>query len=134
MKKICNKVNANVDYDINLEMNKIYGVTIRNEVIDFIRENAGGKPNKKIISSQNREYEVRVFLSLDKTDKNYFIEKPLRYFMDNTKGKIIPIGVDSGDNYFCVNNETGKVYYWKSSVDEYFCISENLERFTKLFQ
>lgn len=30
--------------------------------------------------------------------------------MDNTKGKIIPIGVDSGDNYFCVNNETGKVY------------------------
>lgn len=50
------------------------------------------------------------------------------------KDRIIPIGIDSGDNYYCVNNETGKVYYWSMELDEYYCIAENLEMFVSLFE
>ncbi len=79
------------------------------------------------------EYEIRAFLSLDENDENYCIEKPLSYFLTKTKAKIIPIALDSGDNYYCVNNESGKVYFWSSDTDSYYLISENIEEFVNLF-
>ena len=57
-----------------------------------------------------------------------------RYFMEKTKGRIVPIGIDSGDNYYCVDNETGKVYYWNMESDRYLFISKNIENFLILFQ
>ena len=35
----------------------------------------------------------------------------------------------SGDNYYCVNNENGKVYYWSSSEDSYYYIAESIDEF-----
>ena len=56
------------------------------------------------------------------------------YFLEKTKGKIVPIGLDSGDNYYCVNNETGKVYYWSAGEDSYYCIAESIMDFIELFK
>ena len=68
----------------------------------------------------------KMFGDLDKYSDETFFRK-------NTTGKIVPIGIDSGDNYYCVNNETGKVYYWCASENTYFCISNSLSDFIALF-
>jgi hypothetical protein len=112
---------------------KNYSVKIDDDIKAFVKENSGGYPVKDIIISDGEEYEVRVFLSADIEDKNYCIKKPMDFFLNNTKGKIIPIGIDSGDNYYCVNNETGKVYYWSAGENLYYCIAENLEKFVEMF-
>lgn len=117
-----------------LEIEKKYNIVVREGIKTFFELNGGGYPMNGIIISDGEEYEVRYFLSLDENDKNYYIGKPLNYFLDKTKGKIIPIGIDSGDNYYCVNNETGRVYYWSASEDHYFCIAENIDSFLKLFE
>lgn len=116
---------------VNAEKN--HSVKIREDIKAFVKENTGGYPIKDVISSGGEEYEIRVFLSADTEDKNYCIEKPMDYFLQKTKGKIIPIGIDSGDNYYCVNNETGKVYYWSAGEDQYYCIALNLDEFVELF-
>ena len=109
-------------------------IKIREDVIDFIRLNNGGYPTRDIISVDGEEYEVRAFFSLNEEDEYFNIKKPLMYFLDKTKGKIIPIGIDSGDNYYCVNNENGKVYYWRASEDMYYCIADSLSDFITLFE
>ena len=111
MKCISENRKLNINKKIFEDAEKTYSITIRSEIKDFLGENSGGYPVKDIIVSDGEEYEVRVFMSLDESDKNYYILKPMDYFLKKTKGKIIPIGIDSGDNYYCVNNETGKVYY-----------------------
>ena len=112
---------------------KKYSIDIRGDIKEFIKINAGGWPIKEIITFDGDEYEVRAFLSADLSDKNYCIEKPMDYFLNKTKGKIVPVAVDSGDNYYCVNNETGKVYYWRASEDLYYCIADNIEEFSAYF-
>jgi len=108
-------------------------IVVRADIKEFLEKNSGGYPVKDIITFDGEEYEVRVFLSLDPSDSNYYIEKPLNFFLDKTKGKIVPIGIDSGDNYYCVNNETGKVYYWSASSDQYYCLAQSLDEFVKAF-
>ena len=108
-------------------------IVIRADIVSFLEMNSGGYPVKDIVAFNGEEYEVRVFLSLDNSDEDYYIEKPLSFFLQKTKGKIIPIGLDSGDNYYCVNNETGKVYYWSCSEDQYYCIANSLEEFEEHF-
>lgn len=110
------------------------GIVIREDIREFLEENSGGYPVKDIVSFNNEEHEVRVFLSLDNSDNNYYIEKPLSFFLEKTKGKIVPIGLDSGDNYYCVNNETGKVYYWSAGSDQYYYLAESLAEFVKAFE
>ena len=110
-----------------------FNITVRDDIKEFLSLNSGGHPQNSIIIANGEEYEVRVFLSLDSQNKYYFIERPMMTFLRNTKGKIIPIGIDSGDNYYCVNNETGKVYYWSMSQDESYYVSDNLEMFCQLF-
>lgn len=110
-----------------------FSLKIRDDIKEFLRVNSGGYPLKDIIKTSDDEYEVRVFLSLNKENPNYYIEKPLDYFLSNTKGKIIPIGLDSGDNYYCVNNEVGKIYYWSANDNQYYYIAESLEEFEYLF-
>ena len=116
------------------EIERIYSIKIRTDIKTFFELNSGGYPTKDIILVDGEEYEVRVFLSLDKNDDNYYLERPLNFFLEKTKAKIIPIGIDSGDNYYCVNNETGKVYYWSAGENQYYCISNSLEEFISKFE
>ena len=115
------------------EVEQKYDIFIRTDIKDFFKFNNGGYPINDIIISDEIEYEIRAFLSLDENDENYCIEKTLSYFLTKTKAKIIPIALDSGDNYYCVNNESGKVYFWSSDTDSYYLISENIEEFVNLF-
>ena len=133
MKSISTNCKAN-DSNILLETAKKNNITIRSDIIEFLKINSGGYPIKDVIIFDGEEYEIRVFLSLDISDSNYYIEKPLLFFMEKTKGKIIPIALDSGDNYYCVNNETGKVYYWVSEEKRYYCIADSLENFIVCFE
>ena len=134
MKSISTNVKSNVDNTIFAEAEKKYSITIRKDIKNFISVNAGGYPTKDVIVADGDEYEVRVFLSLDSEDKNYCVTKPLDFFLNKTKAKIVPIGLDSGDNYYCVNNENGIVYYWCASEDSYYCIAESIEKFVALFE
>lgn len=133
MKCICKNCTQVVNNTIWTETENKYQIKIRQDIQQFLTANSGGFPIKDIIIVDGEEYEVRVFLSLDSNNKNYYIEKPLNYFLENTKGKIVPIGIDSGDNYYCVNNENGKVYYWSAGENQYYCISESLEAFILKF-
>lgn len=133
MKCICKNCTQVVNNTIWTETENKYQIKIRQDIQQFLTANSGGFPIKDIIIVDGEEYEVRVFLSLDSNDKNYYIEKPLNYFLENTKGKIVPIGIDSGDNYYCVNNENGKVCYWSAGENQYYCISESLEVFILKF-
>lgn len=133
MKCISKECDKNIDVNIFSDAEKAFAINLREDIKSFLIENSGGYPIKDIIVSDGEDYEVRVFLSLDDANEYYSIKKPLDFFMKNTKGKIVPIGIDSGDNYYCVNNENGKVYYWCASENSYFCISDSLSDFIKLF-
>lgn len=133
MRNISMDNHEQTDEAIWLQIERNFNITVRNDIKEFLSLNSGGHPQKSIILANGEEYEVRVFLSLDSKNKYYFIERPMMTFLENTKGKIIPIGIDSGDNYYCVNNETGKVYYWSMSQDEYYRVSDSLEMFCELF-
>lgn len=111
-----------------------FSVKIREDIYEFLKKNSGGYPIKDIIVIDGEDYEIRSFLSADEDDEYYCIERPMDYFLKKTNGKIIPIGIDSGDNYYCVNNETGKVYYWRTNEDKYFCVALNLTDFELLFK
>lgn len=41
-------------------------------------------------------------------------------------------GLKTGGNYFCVNNETGKVYFWFADDGLYYLITDSVEEFCKL--
>ena len=134
MKCISNNCKLIINKKVFEEAEKTYSISLRKEIKDFLEKNSGGYPVKDIIVSDGEEYEVRVFMSLDASDENYYIQKPMDFFLKKTKGKIVPIGLDSGDNYYCVNNETGKVYYWSAGEDSYYCIAESLKEFITLFE
>ena len=100
MKCISNNCKTSINKNVWLETEKKYNIIIREDVKKFLELNSGGYPLKDIIYSDGEEYEVRNFLSLDAEDENYYIGKPLEYFLERTKGKMLPIGIDSGDNYY----------------------------------
>lgn len=134
MKCISKNCKLNNNKNVFEKSEKEYSITIRAEVKEFLEKNSGGYPLKDIIVSDEEEYEVRVFMSIDTSDENYYIQKPMDYFLKKTNGKIVPIGIDSGDNYYCVNNETGKVYYWSAGEDAYYSIAESIDEFVMLFE
>jgi hypothetical protein len=134
MKCISKNCKLNINKKVFESAEEQYSISIRTDIKEFLENNSGGYPEKDIIVSDGDEYEVRVFMSLDASDENYYIQKPLDYFLRQTKGKIVPIGIDSGDNYYCVNNETGKVYYWSAGEDSYYCVAETMDDFIKLFE
>ena len=125
----CKSNYSNVLYDVANDND----IVIRQDIIDFLKMNSGGYPVNDVVKFNGEEYEIRVFLSLDDSDANYYIKKPLEYFLKKTKGKIVPIGIDSGDNYYCVNNEHRKVYFRSSGEDQYYCRADSLERFVENF-
>ena len=99
MKRISVNPKENADTSIWAEVEKNFNISVRKDIKDFLAVNAGGRPTRNIIVAQGEEYEVRIFLSLDAKDQYYYIKKPLLDFLQRTKGRIIPIGIDSGDNY-----------------------------------
>ena len=126
-----NDKNFNVDV-LKKAMTK-YAIVLPTALNDFLMDNNGGKPIKKHIETEDDSYVVRRFMSLD-PDSEYYIEKPLDYFLSKTKKRIVPIGIDEGSNYYCVNIENGKVYYWTAESDKYYMISKTIDDFSKLFR
>lgn len=53
---------------------------------------------------------------------------------NNLKPPAELVVLTSGDNYYCVNNENGKVYYWSSSEDSYYYIAESIDEFASFFR
>lgn len=134
MECIVKKRETFLDEKVFESVEKRYCIQIREEIKEFLKINGGGYPVKDIIWSNDEAYEIRAFLSLDEKDNNYYIEKPMEYFLEKTKGKIVPIGIDSGDNYYCIHNDTGRVYYWSAGENQYYCICQSIDEFVLLFQ
>ena len=105
-----------------------YEFDLPNELKDFFRENNGGIPNKNVFETKGKEYEIRCFLSFNDGEYNS-IKAPLASFQEETQGKIIPIAKDSGDNYYCMNKENGKIYYWDKDDNLYYCIADSFGEF-----
>ena len=134
MRKIATDCRLSCNNAILNNAETTYGIAIRAEIKSFFKMNNGGYPIKDVIISDGTEYEVRAFLSLDKNDDNYCVERSLHFFLEKTRARIIPVAIDSGDNYYCVNNETGKVYFWRAGSDSYYLIANTVEAFTDLFR
>ena len=130
--KISTKTSKEINKEVFENARCKYTIAIPTVLIDFLSDNSDGKPKKKYIEVDGETYCVRRFLSLD-PNSEYYIEKPLDYFLSKTKKRIIPIGVDEGSNYYCMNIENGKVYFWASEEDKYFAIANSIEEFYKLF-
>lgn len=41
-----------------------------------------------MIEAEDDEYEVRVFLSVNKENTEYYLEKPLKYFLEKTRVRL----------------------------------------------
>ena len=113
-------------------LEKKYNMVFPEEVKNFFEENNAGVPQKMYISIDGDDYEVRSFLSFNEDDE-YDIYKPLDFFQTKTKGKIVPFAIDSGDNYYCYNKENGCVYFYASSEDKYYKLSNKFTDFINLF-
>ena len=134
MKSIAKNTDYVEDQTVLQEIEDQYKIKIREDIKEFIKLNSGGYPLKDVIEAEGEEYEVRVFLSVNKENTEYYLEKPLKYFLEKTNGKIIPIAIDSGDNYYCVNNEIGNVYFWSTGEDLYYKISDSVKEFIEMFR
>ena len=110
-----------------------FNIKIKENIKNFIKKHSGSYPNNAIIDINGEEYEIRVFLSLDKSS-DYYIERQLYQFLRDSNGKMIPIAIDSGDNYYCINNETEKVYYWSHELREFEFIGSGINTFSKAFK
>jgi len=113
------------------EIEKQYKIKIRDDVKEFITSNPGGYPKKGLIRIGEDQYDIRVFLSTD-ANSEYFIKKPLMYYLDNTKCAMIPFAIDNSSGYYCVNNASGKIYYHTSDAEAYYCITNSLAQFIAL--
>ena len=94
----------------------------------------GGIPNNAIWSdmeSEWEEHEIRDFLPLvyayehsepmDGWVESHWAEKTL-------PTNLIPFATDWGDNFFCINRDDGKIYYFIRDVwSEYLSVEDNLE-------
>lgn len=128
MSVLCRNISAIRDRTIFEKLEDKYEIDFPKNMISFFEDNNGGTPLKKEIVIDDEEYEIRCFLSFNNDEYNS-IKKPLETFQTNTKGKIVPIAKDSGDNYFCINLDNEKVYYWIQEENRYYVLAENFENF-----
>ena len=105
---------------------------INKSIKNFITKHSGKRPKNDLITVNGEQYEVRTFFSLNLNDVHWYIERPMTAFIEKTNCKYIPIAIDSGDNYYCADNNTGKVYYWSSEVDELHPIADSVKEFERL--
>ena len=93
MKRISNNCKLNINKRIFEDAEKSYSISIRAEIKEFLENNSGGYPVKDVIVSDGEEYEVRVFMSLDASDDNYYIQKPMDYFLKKTRASLSSISM-----------------------------------------
>lgn len=132
MNNICVEVSKLIDKKDIERISNSYGIEFDKDFIDFIEINNGGIPKTNSIEVGGKEYELRCFLSFNSGEYNS-IELPLKSFQEETKGKIYPIAKDSGDNYFCINKENGKVYFWDKDENLYYKLVDSFADFVSLF-
>lgn len=68
----------------------------------------GGAKQNCYIKINNSEYEVRAVLTIG--DGYWSIEKVIKSILNDSNNKLIPIAVDSGSNYYCVDLKGSTVY------------------------
>lgn len=133
MKVICRKVSDLNNKTVIEQMEESYNVRFPSMMKLFFEKNNGGIPSKKDFFSNGMEYEIRCFLSFNEGEYNS-IRKPLDFFQKETKGKVIPLAKDSADNYFCMNLETEKIYFWDKDDNLYYNIADNFEEFIRYLE
>ena len=110
MKKICNSVSKLKNPSSIKAIEEIYKIEFPNVMVDFFTANNGGIPANREFTVNGQEYEIRCFLSFNENEYNS-IHRAIDSYQKETNGKIVPIAKDSGDNYFCLNIETGNIFY-----------------------
>ena len=128
MNVICKKVSDLNNKTVIEEMGELYNIKFPSMMVSFFEKNNGGIPMKKEFFSNGEEYEIRCFLSFNEEEYTS-IRKPLDFFQKETNGKVIPFAKDSADNYFCINLQTEKIYFWDKDDNLYYNISNNFEEF-----
>ena len=110
MRVICKDVSEFKKATAITSVEEKYGIKFPEKMVAFFKANNGGIPDTREIMVDGREYEIRCFLSFNEKEYNS-IHQPIESYQKETNGKIVPIAIDSGDNYFCLNLETGNIYY-----------------------
>lgn len=128
MDKMCVNISPITYNDIYHEYERRYSITIDSDIKVFFDFNNGGVPTKNKFIIKNQEFEIRCFMSFNDNEYNS-IEKPFDFFQKNTKGKVYPIAKDSGDNYYCINVENKKIYYWSVDDNEYYFLADSFSEF-----
>lgn len=105
---------------------------INKSIMNFITKYSGKRPQNDLITVNGEQYEIKTFFSLNPNDVYRYIGRCMTSFIEKTKCKYIPIAIDSGDNYYCADNSTGKVYYWNSDMYELHPIADSIKEFEKL--
>lgn len=109
---------------------KHFNISIRQDIKDFVK---AGTSALKIgyFTVKNVIYEIRAYLVCNAIGAIYDIERPMYYLLAHTDKTMIPVGFDSGNNYFCINNKTGQVYFWNIEENTYNLLAESIDEFKK---
>lgn len=115
------------------KLTRQYGINLPYYVIEFFKKNNGGTPYRNKFRVKGETYELRYFLSFNENDY-HFIGKALESFQKESNGVIFPLATDSGDDYFCLNLQDDKIYYWDADVNQYFNIARDFDTFIGYFK
>ena len=128
MKVICTNIEKIIDESAINKIENSYNISLPDNFKNFFEKNNGGTPSKNVFKYDDNEYEIRCFLSFNDNQYNS-IETPLKSFLEETNGKIIPFAKDSGDNYYCLNIKNNKIYFWDSNDNLYYYIANTFDTF-----
>lgn len=131
MSKVCKNISELKNKSSISSVEKLYGIKFPKEMIEFFLENNGGTPINKLFTADGKEYELRCFLSFNEDEYNS-IHKAIQSYQTETKGKIAPVAKDSGDNYFCINIDTGNIYYNDNSDGLYYKLFDKFSDLVKV--
>lgn len=129
--QICNDVKRIKSPFVITKYERLYKFRLGEDVKNFFTKNNGGIPKRQIFKFKGKPYEVRCFLSFNDGEYNS-IKLPLASFQKETNGKMFPLAKDSGDNYYCLDLETGEVSYWSHDDDTYYPIANSFINFIAL--
>lgn len=123
------RVKALKDIDSIDNFEKNYNLTIPTDIKTLFKNYNGGRPNKRNIQiNNNDEVCIKMLLSFNKEDSEN-IYKVNDYFMKEFNKKVMPIAVEDGGNYFCINLDDESILYWNHESNELIKIESNLNKF-----
>lgn len=99
------------------ELEKKYNIKIAPSIRSFINE-FGDKNFDAYIKIGKDEYEVRGVFSTS-SSKGYAgpLNKVIKSVLNDSSNKLIPVAVDSGSNYYCVDLKGSTVYVQNHEED-----------------